>query len=490
LDDNLFSLGVDSLQAVRILARVRERYNVRVSLGDMFSHGTPLELADRVLEADVSDQQAVAPPSKRRSSWGPLALSQLPFYEMDRATQGAGLFNTVVDFHFRGDIDADVLREAVADVIRRQPVLRTVYRDDRSGPTQRVLDGLVVDELDLRGPDATHKFERFLLRQHRTGFDIETSPAARVTILRREDDAWSVVFTMHHIATDGWSGLVLTEDMADAYRRRMTEQDPAPVVRSYLDFARWQRDTLTGERLQSHLDYVAELLSEPSPRIGHQQPERPSYRTSVDRLELGASTMGAYTDLAQQTGTTRFATLAAAVTSFAQELTGSPRQLISIQSANRSWPGSEELVGCFSNVIHVGSPDAHLAPAELIGAVGESLAVAVSHDDVPLDYALGLLADKGIPAVEHLPGIAFASQPLLSVPVELPGCVMVATNTSQPSDGVDPTTYPLVVELADTGSGLIRRMRERWTDDAYDKARVSLVKTMTEFPATVGIRAE
>ncbi|MDQ1102845.1 condensation domain-containing protein [Nocardioides zeae] len=488
LDDTFFSVGIDSLKAARVLARVRQTYAVRISMGDMFRHDTPRKLATRVLEAEAGE---VSPPQQPRRPlrYGPLSLSQLPFWEMDRATGGAGLFNTVMDFQFDGEVDVEALHGAVHDVVERQPVLRTTYYETPAGPVQRVCDEPhPVRQFDLRGAASTSSFNRFLLREHRTGFDVASAPPVRITILRLGSRVWSVVVTLHHLATDGWSTLVLAQDLAESYRRRVTGQEPLPSAGEYLDFAHWQRNTLVGERLEEHLDHLTRVFATRSPRIGSAPPARPSYRTGIDRVRLSSEVMDRYSDLALRTGTTRFVTLAAAVLSFAQELTGSSRQLLSIQSANRSWPGSQDLIGCFSNVVHVATTGEHGDLQDLLQEVGVSLAAAVSHDELPFDHALRQLEGRGKSIMGNLPGLAFSIQPVPAGSVALPGCSMRPRPVEQPIDGIDPTTYPLVVELTESGSGVVRRARDHWTDENYDHARTRLLKVLESFPtSTIGV---
>lgn len=490
-DDSFFALGGDSLAAVRVLAQVRERYGVRVSLGEMFTSGTPRELAALVAAGQRTDDEQRpsirSAARRRRTGWGPLALSQRPFFDMDRAMGGPGLFNTVIDIELRGEVDPDALRAAIGDVVRRQPILRTVYGDGPEGPAQRVLDlEPPIPQLDLRG--GTRTLRQHLRREHLTGFDISAEPAARFSLLRTADDRWSVVSTMHHLATDGWSTGVLAADLADAYRRRVEGAEPAaPLPAQYLDFARWQRDVLTGDRLEAHLDYFAELLREPLPSIG-MAATTSTYRTAVEEFELGEDNVLEFQAVARQLRTTPFVITSAALVSFARGLTGSRRQLISTQSANRTWPGSQDLIGCFSAVLNIGVGPAADTAGEMVGEVGRSLAAAVSHEELPLDHALQLLDERGEARHGHVPQLAYALQPVIDVPIELPGCVQTARYTAQPEGGVDPTTYPLVVEMyaGGTGSGMIRRMPDRWTDDAYQAARTGLLSTFATFPGEAG----
>ena len=72
-----------------------------------------------------------------------------------------------------------------------------------------------------------------------------------------------LLLTAHHIVTDGWSmGLVLDE-LLTAYGAlaRGAAPDLPPVATQYPDFAVWQREQLSGARLERHLAYWKEKLA-------------------------------------------------------------------------------------------------------------------------------------------------------------------------------------------------------------------------------------
>jgi len=62
---------------------------------------------------------------------------------------------------------------------------------------------------------------------------------------------------MHHIVADGWSLGIFLRELAALYGA-YAAGEAAPLAElpvQYADFARWQRDWLTGEVLATQLDY-------------------------------------------------------------------------------------------------------------------------------------------------------------------------------------------------------------------------------------------
>src|SRR5262249_22249107 len=78
----------------------------------------------------------------------------------------------------------------------------------------------------------------------------------RAALLRIADEEYVFVITVHHIVCDGWSMGILIEELAQSYRTFASAEVPlhnSPF--QYPEFAAWQREELTGEKLGRQLNY-------------------------------------------------------------------------------------------------------------------------------------------------------------------------------------------------------------------------------------------
>ena len=65
-----------------------------------------------------------------------------------------------------------------------------------------------------------------------------------MSLLRLGDADHTVLLTMHHLITDGWSFGVAASELStlyEAFRQGRPSPLPGPPIQ-YADFARWQRD--------------------------------------------------------------------------------------------------------------------------------------------------------------------------------------------------------------------------------------------------------
>ncbi|GGX75558.1 condensation domain-containing protein [Streptomyces hiroshimensis] len=481
-DESFFRLGGDSLHAGRALALLARRHGVRLPLAEMYRDSSAAAVARGLGEMmdRPRPRRSITSLARRRRTWFPLSLSQESFYAMDRATGGAGLFNNVGRLDLRGDIDPVALRQALVDTVRRQPALRTVFGEDDGRPAQRFAeqDAPQIDMCDLRAENGAALLRRRVREQHLRGFDLHAAPPVRFVLARTADHEWTVLTAVHHIVFDGMSQSLLLDEIAQAYAHRVgaAPESRAPEF-TYADFAYWQRDTLRGERLEEHLQGLAEAVRHtPAPIVGDGGLGK-GYTSRIRPFEVEDATVRDLRYLAARHDTTLFVGLVATLLEFAARRAGGTRQLVAVQAANRGLPGTENVIGCFSNTLYVsGRARPSLDPEERLAETRDEVARALRHEEMPLDHALGLLAERGTGAACR-PQIGFALQPPRHQTRELPGGVLAAEYLLQSGDTVDPTNFPLVLELFAESRGLAGVSHHRlavWPEGAFAAAEGQL----------------
>ncbi|MCK2220947.1 amino acid adenylation domain-containing protein [Actinomadura sp. ATCC 31491] len=359
--DDFFLLGGHSLLAVRLAARIRSVLGAEVALGDVFAAPTAAGLAARLTPASRTGRPALAP--ARRPGRVPLSAAQRRLWFLDRLDGPSAAYTMPLILRLRERLDPGVLRRAVADLMERHEVLRTVFREEDGEPYQVVLDE--VDPPVVIGPaDLGHVF------------DLAAEPPLRVWL-----DGDRLTVLLHHVAGDEWSVGPLWQDLATAYRARAAGRAPAfaPLPVQYADYALWQRDLLAGlaDRQLGHWTGVLAGLPE---RL-----ELPAW--TGDRVTAAAAFPAApLRELARRTGTTPFMVAHAAVAALLTRLGAGTDLPVGTAVAGRPDDALAELVGFFVNTVvpRVGT-GGDPAFGELLERVRAADLAAFDHADVPFD---------------------------------------------------------------------------------------------------------
>ncbi|WP_306365015.1 non-ribosomal peptide synthase/polyketide synthase [Nocardia sp. CC227C] len=160
-DDDFFALGGNSLVATQVSARLAAELGCRIGLRELFSATTVAALAalieQRFVDADAEIGASVGPVVRERPEVLPLSPAQQRIWFLNRLDSSSADYNMPFVVRLRGAADIAALRAAVADVVARHEVLRTVFPHTDGGACQRVLPPEEVSPfLDTRwtqGPD-------------------------------------------------------------------------------------------------------------------------------------------------------------------------------------------------------------------------------------------------------------------------------------------------------------------------------------------------
>ncbi|NGY62591.1 amino acid adenylation domain-containing protein [Lentzea sp. NEAU-D13] len=383
-DDDFFALGGHSLAASRVVARLRDRCGVTLPMRTLFEATTPAELAavvDRE-SADAAEPEADEPADR-------LSFAQRRLWFLDRLEPGSPLYNVPAAFVLRGELDVEALRAAATGLVRRHEALRTAFPTAADGTARVVVTDL--DTLDLPVVDvAPAEVEQRALAQAATPFDLAEAPLVRLELLCTGQDHVLLV-TMHHIISDGWSVGVLLRDLAELYRAQRAHETPnlPELTSTYGDHARRQHRRMDRGDLDGQFAYWADRLRGPLPVLDlpSDRPRGTGPRPGGELLHTWDAELSDRLDaFSREVGATPFITALAAFYAFLHRHTGQQDLVVGTPVAGRTHASTENLVGCFINMLPLRAEiDPAWSFAELVAVVRRHALDAFDHQDVPFE---------------------------------------------------------------------------------------------------------
>ncbi|MGW3965986.1 amino acid adenylation domain-containing protein [Amycolatopsis sp. NPDC005003] len=395
IDDDFFVIGGHSLLANSVVSRVRSALAAELSIRDLFEARTVSRLAGRLVSAGQAGAGFRKLPRPEKI---PLSHAQTRMWFLNRL-EGAG-YNIPLAVRLGGALDPAALAAALADVVERHEILRTVFPDVDGVPYQRVLPHTPDAPLDT-ATVAEDELTAVLAAEAARGFDLATDRPLRATLYRAGDEH-VLLLVLHHIAGDGWSVDVLARDLATAYDARVRGARPgwAPLPAQYADYAVWQRELLDDrqaadrqwEYWRDALDGLPDEL-----RLPADFPRRAAsaFRGGSVGFEVPPTVHKALTALARRSGASVFMVLQAAVAALLTKHGAGTDIPLGSLVAGRSDEVTNDLVGFFVNTL-VLRTDTGRNPtfAELVGRVRDTDLEAYAHQDLPFE----LLLEKARPA--------------------------------------------------------------------------------------------
>ncbi|WP_422645819.1 amino acid adenylation domain-containing protein [Xenorhabdus ehlersii] len=400
--DNFFALGGHSLLAARVMNRVAA-FGVELPLVTLFMAPSLAAFAEKIYAQcnEDSDRLPEITPVSRDSAL-PLSFSQHHLWFLSQFERVSDTYHIPVIQHVRGQFDIGAWQRALNALFARHEALRSVIVTVDGQPQVRLLPpepGLSMKQYDLRGvPDADEQLKRLCMEEFGRSFDLAQGPLIRSSLIQLADNDYVFLLILHHIIFDGWSLGILKSELSALYTAFLTGQpDPLPpLMIQYPDYAAWQRQWLSVERLQSQSDCWRTMLAD-TPVLLDLPTDRPrplqqSFIGSSLPINLDEVLTKSLKRLSEQQGTTLFITILSAWAMVLSRLSGQSDLVIGTPCAGRGRQEIESLMGFFVNVLALridlsGTPDV----TELLARVRQITLAAQDNQDLPFEQVLEIV---------------------------------------------------------------------------------------------------
>jgi amino acid adenylation domain-containing protein len=353
----------------------------------------------------------------------PLSFAQQRIWFLNQLESTQAVFNIPAAVRLTGELDIAALERSLAEIVRRHEALRTTFSlvgDELRQIVAPQLQPILTVE-DLSSLPGHERQAEVLLRatsEAQKPFDLERGPLIRIALFNLSTREHVLVTTVHHIVSDGWSVAVFIREMVALYEA-FTANRPSPLAElpiQYADYARWQRQRLSGKTLEDQLDYWRRQLADAPPVLelptDQPRPLRQSFRAAKVPLSLPANLVEQLKHLSQGEGATLFMTLLAAFDVLLERYTSQKDVIVGTPAANRNRTETEGLIGLFVNTLVLrtnlsGDPTFRV----LLGRVRETALGAYEHADVPFERLVEEMRPARDLSYTPLFQVMFALQP-------------------------------------------------------------------------------
>jgi amino acid adenylation domain-containing protein/non-ribosomal peptide synthase protein (TIGR01720 family) len=285
----------------------------------------------------------------------------LLFHSVD--PQESGTYFRQLSCTVRGPLDVELFERTCADLLERHPILRTTFAwQGLDEPLQVVLRRAVLPLTteDWRPLAATEQGERlaaFRREDRQRGFALAAAPLMRFALFRIEDEAWALVWSFHHLISDGWSFSRLVAELFAGYEARLGGRSavgkrPQP----FRDYIAWLRQQDLGaaelfwRRTLAGFAAATPLAPDREPRSGDETP-----RIGERRISLSAPATAALEAWARAHQLTLNTAVQGAWALLLSRTSGDQDVVFGTVTSGRSAPlaGIDSMLGIFINTLPV-----------------------------------------------------------------------------------------------------------------------------------------
>ena len=436
-------------------------------------------LLELLLESKQARNPATQGIAKRKQENNcPLSFAQERLWFLDQLEPGSPFYNVASALRLKGDLNVRALEFSIGETLRRHEVLRTTFPVMNKEPVQCISPATpfklpLVDlwALDLVGKEI--EVRRLAIEEEQRPFDLAKGPLLRAQLLLLDANDHLLLFTLHHILTDGWSTSLFMKEVAALYKAHL-DGLPSPLPElpiQYADYAVWQREKSQTEALDLQVAYWKKQLGGKLPVLDlpsdRRRPSLQTYAGATHVFSLSQQLSNAIKSLGQQARATPFMTLLAAFKVLLQRYTMQQEIIVGTPIAGRTRPQLESLIGFFSNTLVLrtslsGDPTFR----EILSRVREVALGAYANQDLPFEKVVEILQPERDLSRSPLFQVLFGMVNISITDFELPGLALSAP-------GVEGSTakFDLSLDMWDEPDGL-KGMFE-FNTDLFDATTVA-----------------
>ncbi|MGF1481580.1 MAG: SDR family NAD(P)-dependent oxidoreductase [Cyanophyceae cyanobacterium] len=483
VEQSLSQVGLDSLMAVELRNQIKTDLEVELPISKLMEGLSATKLATYLTEqlnetlGAASPAPAIQPVS--RSQALPLSFNQIQLWDFDQVEGRKFADNMAIVLDLNGFLNISPLEQSINKIVQRHESLRTTFASvDGNSLVQAIDPSLkitlpVVNLQDLPEQDQLAEVQRLSLEEAQYPFDLTEGPLLRVILVKLAKEKHTLLLTMHHIISDGWSMKIFFRELSILYQAfSRGEVSPLPELSiQYADFASWQRQYLCSNVLSSQLHYwkqqlagLPALLELPTDRA---RPPKRTYRAALYPIKLSQEYTNRLKALCQKKEVTLYMTLLAA---FALLLWHDSRQediVFRCPIANRNRSEIEGLIGFFTNFLALRVViSGELTVSGFLAHVRQVVQDAYANQDLSYAELVEELQMKSNSGYDPLEQITLNLQVNTAAQVDIPGLEVKASIPDKKSNIGD-----LELHLLETPAGLSGVLA--YNTDLFDERTVA-----------------
>ncbi|MGI2903869.1 non-ribosomal peptide synthetase [Tolypothrix sp. VBCCA 56010] len=387
----------------------------------------------------------------------------------------SGIYFQQLNFTLQGNLQVQAFQEAWQRVVERHQALRTLFLwESREKPLQVVLKSVNLpwENLDwqhLSSSEQQERLQAFKQSELEQQVPLNQAPLMRWRLIQLQADTYELIWSHHHLVTDGWSMSIILQEVLAFYQAfDKNENISLPPVRPYRDYIAWL-DKHDFEQAKTFWQKTLDGFTNPTPLIvDRSATNRISLEKSAyEQQYLSAKTTTALQSLAKQNFFTLNTIVQGAWALLLSRYSGESDIVFGVTVSGRppTLSGVESMVGLFINTV----PIRIQVPKdiEVLPWLKQLFSQQMERDLYSYSPLVEIQANsqvsEGMPLFESL--LVFENYPLDESSKHQFGSLEITNIT-----GVEQTNYPLSA-IAIPGSELLIRIS--YDTERFDAATIS-----------------
>ncbi|MGF2038868.1 MAG: non-ribosomal peptide synthetase [Nostoc sp. CmiVER01] len=345
----------------------------------------------------------------------PLSYGQQSLWFLWQLAPKSAAYNVAFTCRICSPINVTILQKSLQIILERHPQLRSKFFKQDNNVVQQIHQTQFTDFQQINASTwKEQELEQRVFQEYQQPFNIENDSIMRVRLFSWSQQEHILLVTIHHIAVDAWSVLLLIEELITVYLVLELGVQPSltPLKHSYIDYVRWQRELLTSTQGEKLWNYWQQKLAGELPVLNlptdRPRPAIQTYNGASYNFKISQKLTEQLKKLAQAEGVTQYMVLLAAFQVLLYRYTGQEDILVGAPTSGRTQPEFVSLIGYFVDpVVMRANLSGNPSFQEFLTQVCQTVSEALAHQDFPFALLVERLQPQRDPSRSPIFGAVF-----------------------------------------------------------------------------------
>ncbi|MBN9343917.1 MAG: hypothetical protein BGO76_00255 [Caedibacter sp. 38-128] len=452
-ESDFFWLGGHSLLATKLLARIRNKFNVHLSPSSIFRTPKLYQIAT-LIDTNLSsgenydpDESSKPQPAKGKFLHS-LSRQQEQLWLSAQFSKDEPMYQIVHALKLNGDLNPETLRRSLQYVINRNESLNSHVIISETGDLTREYsskiwfefldDSTLNEEVNI---DATYVQKH--VHEMQINYRTTHTPPINVRLIRITDNNYILILITDHVSLDGISVRLFLKQWNEVYNKMLESLTTLPsysAKRQYSDYITWQKQWENTETYREHSQWWVENLKDARP-LGlynyAQVRKKTSFIANQYVFKLGKNIASRVRLFNREHSVTMYTICLCAYALLLARYFGTNDVCIATPVANRVPSEFDEVLGLFVNTVIMRLQfNENLTISEMIELAHKVVVSALDKQQFPFLEIVKLLGKhreshvkpflEAMLVVQNLDQISFESRNLHSSIIDIPSRTVVS----------------------------------------------------------------
>jgi NRPS condensation-like uncharacterized protein len=173
----------------------------------------------------------------------PISTLQKRIWILSKFGKTSAAYNMTGVLKLDGPLNIDIFQQCVNHIVNRHETLRTVFKDI-DGEIKQLINEDHHVKVEYSKVNSEDEIKQKVIQKASHHFDLETGPLINISVLEEHSSRFTIIISMHHIISDGWSISIFIKECTEIYNNLINNRPFSleELEIQYADYTVWEKE--------------------------------------------------------------------------------------------------------------------------------------------------------------------------------------------------------------------------------------------------------